>query len=241
MPAQLPTARRSPRSRGDPAVDGSTWRTLLGLPWDWRYDCLPGDGRREVAFEHDFPRLYVGDARRWKQQLDFKFLLDVFDGLAASLERLSHGRARPTVRMMSNHPACICSAALRPIPVCRPPLSRASRRASWRIRSASPCETSAPPLRTLMATDRSSCRGRAIPSRSRRLPGVPHCVAAKGGRGVRLCRLCVRWTRREVRGQIRLARRPRFTDRRVLALDEPHDAICVSPCSPTPINGTMLD
>ena len=37
------------------------WRTLLGLHWDWRYHCVPADGRREVACEHDFPRLNLRD------------------------------------------------------------------------------------------------------------------------------------------------------------------------------------
>ena len=47
------------------------WRTLLGLPWDWRYVCVPGDGHREVACEQDFPNLSVPDV---------ELLQAVFDG-----------------------------------------------------------------------------------------------------------------------------------------------------------------
>jgi hypothetical protein len=46
-----------------------------------------------------------------------------------------------------------------------------------------------------------------------RSQGAPHRVAAEGGRRVLLRRRCVRRTRREVRGQIRLAPRPRSADR----------------------------
>ena len=48
-----------------------------------------------------------------------------------------------------------------------------------------------------------------------RSQGAPHRVAAEGGRGGLLRGRCVRRTRREVRGQIRLTPRPRFADRRV--------------------------
>ena len=37
------------------------WRTLLGLPWDWRYECVSGDRHRDVVCEHDFPRLIIRD------------------------------------------------------------------------------------------------------------------------------------------------------------------------------------
>jgi hypothetical protein len=56
------------------------WRTLLGLPWDWRYDCVPGDGRREVACEHDFPQLLVREDGEKSTNLNFKLLQAVFDG-----------------------------------------------------------------------------------------------------------------------------------------------------------------
>ena len=46
------------------------WRTLLGLPWDWRYVCVPGDGHREVACEHDFPKLSVPDVELLQAVLD---------------------------------------------------------------------------------------------------------------------------------------------------------------------------
>jgi hypothetical protein len=47
------------------------WRTLLGLPWDLRYVCVPGDGHREVACEHDFPRL---------SDQDVELLQAIFEG-----------------------------------------------------------------------------------------------------------------------------------------------------------------
>jgi hypothetical protein len=46
------------------------WRTLLGLPWDWRYVCVPGDGDREVACEHDFPKLSDQDVELLQTILD---------------------------------------------------------------------------------------------------------------------------------------------------------------------------
>jgi hypothetical protein len=56
------------------------WRTLLSLPWDWRYDCVPGDGRREVACEHDFPGLLVRENGGKAHGLNFQLLQAVFDG-----------------------------------------------------------------------------------------------------------------------------------------------------------------
>jgi hypothetical protein len=37
------------------------WRSLLGLPWDWRYQCVPGGIHRNVACKHDIPELIVRD------------------------------------------------------------------------------------------------------------------------------------------------------------------------------------
>jgi hypothetical protein len=56
------------------------WRTLLGLPWDWRYDCVPGDGRREVACEHDFPHLFVREDGGKTLGLNFQLVQAVWDG-----------------------------------------------------------------------------------------------------------------------------------------------------------------
>ena len=56
------------------------WRTLLGLPWDWRYDCVPGDGRREVACEHDYPQLFVREDGGKTLGLYFQLLQAVWDG-----------------------------------------------------------------------------------------------------------------------------------------------------------------
>ena len=56
------------------------WRTLLSLPWDWRYVCVPGDGRREVACEHDFPQLFTREDGEKSTSLNFKLLQAVFDG-----------------------------------------------------------------------------------------------------------------------------------------------------------------
>jgi hypothetical protein len=56
------------------------WRTLLGLPWDWRYDCVSGDGIREVACDHDFPRLNLRDGRGRIVGVDFELLQAVFNG-----------------------------------------------------------------------------------------------------------------------------------------------------------------
>jgi hypothetical protein len=56
------------------------WRTLLGLKWDWRYVCVPGEGRREVACEHDFPQICVSNDGGKAWDLNFKLLQAVFDG-----------------------------------------------------------------------------------------------------------------------------------------------------------------
>jgi hypothetical protein len=56
------------------------WRTLLGLPWDWRYECVSGAGHRKVACDHDFPRLNVCDGRGRFVGFDFELLQAVFDG-----------------------------------------------------------------------------------------------------------------------------------------------------------------
>ena len=60
------------------------WRTLLGLPWDWHYDCVAGDGIREVACEHDFPRLHLRGDHGRVVGVDFELLQDVFNGQARS-------------------------------------------------------------------------------------------------------------------------------------------------------------
>lgn len=56
------------------------WRTLLGLPWDWRYDCVSGNPTREVACDHDFPRLNLRDYRGRIMGLDIELLQAVFNG-----------------------------------------------------------------------------------------------------------------------------------------------------------------
>jgi hypothetical protein len=56
------------------------WRTLVGLPWDWRYDCVSRDGRREIACEHDFPRILVSDDRGKRTNVNFEVLQGVWNG-----------------------------------------------------------------------------------------------------------------------------------------------------------------
>jgi hypothetical protein len=56
------------------------WRTLLGLPWDWHYDCVSGDGSRQVACDHDFPELNIRDAYGRPAGVDFELLQAVFSG-----------------------------------------------------------------------------------------------------------------------------------------------------------------
>jgi hypothetical protein len=56
------------------------WRTLLGLPWDWRYDCVSGDGPRKIACDHDFPRLNRRDDGGRIVGVDLDLLQAVFDG-----------------------------------------------------------------------------------------------------------------------------------------------------------------
>jgi hypothetical protein len=65
------------------------WRTLFGLPWDWRYVCVPGDGHREVACEHDFPKLSVPEV---------ELLQAVFDGRPIHLTDRRTGGAAPLHR-----------------------------------------------------------------------------------------------------------------------------------------------
>jgi hypothetical protein len=56
------------------------WRTLLGLRLDWRYVCVPGDGPREVACEHDFPRIFVRDGGGKFVDLNFRLVQAILDG-----------------------------------------------------------------------------------------------------------------------------------------------------------------
>src|SRR4051794_16413221 len=35
------------------------WCTLLGLPWNWRYVCIPANGRRDIICEREFPQIFV--------------------------------------------------------------------------------------------------------------------------------------------------------------------------------------
>jgi hypothetical protein len=56
------------------------WRTLLGLRWDWHYDCISGDGNRKIACEHDFPRLNLRDDQGRIRGVDFELLQAVFKG-----------------------------------------------------------------------------------------------------------------------------------------------------------------
>jgi hypothetical protein len=56
------------------------WRTLLGLPWDWHYDCVTGHGSREVACDHDFPRLNLRNDHGRIVGVDFELLQGVFNG-----------------------------------------------------------------------------------------------------------------------------------------------------------------
>jgi hypothetical protein len=55
------------------------WRTVLGLPWDWNYRCVPGDGHRGLVCEHDFPQIYVHDEKGRPGKLDFLALQAIFD------------------------------------------------------------------------------------------------------------------------------------------------------------------
>jgi hypothetical protein len=56
------------------------WRTFLGLHWDWRLCCVSGDGRRDVACEHDFPHIIVHDEAGRFADFDLKRFLAVLDG-----------------------------------------------------------------------------------------------------------------------------------------------------------------
>jgi hypothetical protein len=56
------------------------WRTFLGLPWDWHYDCVPGEGSREVACEHDFARLILRNGEGTIVGVDFEILQAIFNG-----------------------------------------------------------------------------------------------------------------------------------------------------------------
>jgi hypothetical protein len=56
------------------------WRTFMGLPWDWRLECVSGEGRREVACEHDFPRIFVHDQSGRSAGLDIEILQAVLEG-----------------------------------------------------------------------------------------------------------------------------------------------------------------
>ena len=55
-------------------------RTLLGLPWDWRYQCLPGNGPRAIVCDRDYPQMYVRDDRRKHPPPDYPTLLELFGG-----------------------------------------------------------------------------------------------------------------------------------------------------------------
>src|SRR4051812_33858263 len=56
------------------------WRTLLGLPWNWHYVCVPGNGRREIVCECDFPQIFVLEDGEKSPNLNFERLQAVFDG-----------------------------------------------------------------------------------------------------------------------------------------------------------------
>jgi hypothetical protein len=60
------------------------WRTLLGLRWDWRYNCVTGDGSREVACDHDFPQLNHRDDHGRIRGVNFELLQAVFTGQPSS-------------------------------------------------------------------------------------------------------------------------------------------------------------
>jgi hypothetical protein len=55
------------------------WRTLLGLRWDWRLECISGDVRREIACEHDFPQMNAQDDPDKFAGFGFKRLQAIFD------------------------------------------------------------------------------------------------------------------------------------------------------------------
>jgi hypothetical protein len=55
------------------------WRTFLGLPWDWRLDCVSSEHRREVACEHDFPELFVHDDTGRVTGFNSNMLQDIFE------------------------------------------------------------------------------------------------------------------------------------------------------------------
>lgn len=56
------------------------WRTLLGLPWNWHYACVPGSGRRKVVCERDFPQIFVLENGKKSANFSFEHLQAAFDG-----------------------------------------------------------------------------------------------------------------------------------------------------------------
>lgn len=55
-------------------------RTLLRLPWNWHYVCVPGSGRRETVCERDFPQIFVLEDGKKSPILNFERLKAVLDG-----------------------------------------------------------------------------------------------------------------------------------------------------------------
>jgi hypothetical protein len=59
------------------------WRTVLGLRWDWRLQCIPGGHHGDVACEHDLP-IFVHDHARGITDLNIELVQSLFGGQPSS-------------------------------------------------------------------------------------------------------------------------------------------------------------